>query len=165
MGGQERRLSELERELTLLTRHFVASRGPRIGQSLERSAYVLLTRLESGEPLTLKELAHTFQVDVSTINRQVGAMLRGGLVERIRDPDGGAARKFRPTALGLERLEADRAISRAGTARLVRASGWEDEQTQQFLDLLVQLNQGIEHLEGLTRTREADARQEPPAGP
>ncbi|WP_399894667.1 MarR family winged helix-turn-helix transcriptional regulator [Streptomyces sp. BBFR51] len=159
MSDQERRLSDLERELTLLTRHFVASRGPRIGQSLERSAYVLLTRLETGEPLTLKELAHTFQVDVSTINRQVSAMLRNGLVERIPDPEGGMARKFRPTPLGLERLEADRAISRAGTARLVEASGWAGEQTQRFLDLLIELNQGIEHLEGLAWSREGGGAQ------
>lgn len=124
MSEQEHRLSDLERELTLLSRHFIAARGPRIGQSLERSAYVLLTRLEVGDPLTLKELAHTFQVDVSTINRQVSAMLRNGLVERFPDPEGGMARKFRPTALGLERLEADRAISRAGTTRLIEASGW-----------------------------------------
>ncbi|MFG2226700.1 MarR family winged helix-turn-helix transcriptional regulator [Streptomyces sp. NPDC048644] len=154
MSEQERRLSDLERELTLLSRHFVAARGPRIGQSLERSAYVLLTRLEVGEPLTLKELAHTFQVDVSTINRQVSAMLRNGLVERIPDPDGGMARKFRPTALGLERLEADRAISRAGATRLIEATGWTGRRTEQFLTLLVEFNQSIEQLEGLTWFRE-----------
>ncbi|WP_234021062.1 helix-turn-helix domain-containing protein [Streptomyces sp. Tu 6176] len=94
---QERRLGDLERELTLLSRHFIASRGPRIGQSLDRSAYVLLTRLETGEPLTLKELAHTFQADVSTINRQMSAMLRHGLVERIEATAKGArARSARP---------------------------------------------------------------------
>ncbi|MVO86259.1 winged helix DNA-binding protein [Streptomyces sp. p1417] len=146
---QERRLGDLERELTLLSRHFIASRGPRIGQSLDRSAYVLLTRLETGEPLTLKELAHTFQADVSTIHRQVNAMLRHGLVERVGDPAGGVARRFRPTPLGLERLEADRAISRAGAARLIAAAGWSGERTQQFLTLLVEFNHGIEELEGL----------------
>lgn len=146
---ERRRLGDLERELTLLSRHFIASRGPRIGQSLERSAYVLLTRLATGEPLTLKELAHTFQADVSTINRQVSTMLRHGLVERIRDPAGGVARRIRPTPAGLERLEADRAISRAGAARLLEAAGWSGERTQQFLSLLVEFNQGIEQLEGL----------------
>ncbi|MFD4371030.1 MarR family winged helix-turn-helix transcriptional regulator [Streptomyces sp. NPDC058486] len=146
----ERRLGELERELTLLSRHFIASRGPRIGQSLDRSAYVLLTRLETGEPPTLRELAHTFQADVSTINRQVGAMLKQGLVERIEDPGRGVARKVRPTPLGLERLEADRAISRAGAARLIEAAGWSDERTRQFLTLLVEFNHGIERLEGLS---------------
>ncbi|WP_079189234.1 MarR family winged helix-turn-helix transcriptional regulator [Streptomyces kebangsaanensis] len=157
MTEQERRLGDLERELTLLSRHFVASRGPRIGQSLERSAYVLLTRLETGEPPTLKELAHTFQVDISTINRQVSAMLRSGLVERIPDPDGGMARRFRPTALGLERLEADREISRAGARRLIEASGWTDRRTEQFLTLLIEFNQGIERLEGLAWSRSGAA--------
>jgi DNA-binding MarR family transcriptional regulator len=157
MNEQERRLSDLERELPLLSRHFVASRGPRVGQSLERSAYVLLTRLETGGPPTLKELAHTFQVDISTINRQVSAMLRGGLVERVPDPDGGMARRFRPTALGLERLEADREISRAGARRLVEASGWTDRKTEQFLTLLIEFNQGIERLEGLAWSRSGGA--------
>ncbi|MEU8506109.1 MarR family transcriptional regulator [Streptomyces brevispora] len=153
MDEEERRLRDLERELTLLSRHFVASRGPRIGQSLERSAYVLLTRLEAGEPLTLKELAHTFHVDVSTINRQVSPMLRDGLVERIPDPDGGMARKYRPTAQGLERLRADREISLEGATRLIEATGWADGTTDRFLTLLTELNAGIEKLEGLNGTR------------
>ncbi|GAA2426402.1 MarR family winged helix-turn-helix transcriptional regulator [Streptomyces pulveraceus] len=162
MSGQEHRLSDLERELTLLSRHFIAARGPRAGQSLERSAYVLLTRLEVGEPLTLKELALTFQIDVSTINRQVSAMLRNGLVERIPDPEGGMARKFRPTALGLERLEADRAVSRAGTTRLIQASGWTDRRTEEFVTLLMEFNQSIERLEGLTWSRTGRAAEPPP---
>jgi DNA-binding MarR family transcriptional regulator len=159
---QERRLGDLERELTLLSRHFIAARGPRIGQSLDRSAYVLLTRLETGEPLTLKELAHTFQADVSTINRQVAAMLKQGLVERIEASTKGGARTFRPTPLGLERLEADRAISRAGAARLIEAAGWSGERTQQFLALMVEFNHGIEQLEGLAWDRSTRT-QDPPA--
>ncbi|XKK60653.1 MarR family winged helix-turn-helix transcriptional regulator [Streptomyces sp. ARC32] len=146
---QDHRLNDLERELTLLSRHFIASRGPRIGQSLDRSAYVLLTRLETGEPLTLKELAHTFQADVSTINRQMSTMLRHGLVERIDATTKGGSRTFRPTPLGLERLEADRAISRAGAARLIQAAGWDDERVRQFLTMMVEFNHGIEQLEGL----------------
>lgn len=157
MGEQERRLSDLERELTLLSRHFVASRGPRTGQSLDRSAYVLLTRLETGEPPALKEPAHTFQVDISTINRQVSAMLRGGLVERVPDSDEGMARRFRPTALGPERLEADREISRAGARRLIEASGWRGRKTEQFLTLLIEFDQGIERLEGLAWSRSGEA--------
>ena len=145
---QEHRVGELERELTLLSRHFIASRGPRIGQSLDRSAYVLLTRMETGAPLTLKELAHTFQADVSTINRQVTAMLRSGLVETLPGAGKGTARRFRPTPAGLERLAADRAISRAKTTRLIEATQWSPERTQDFLTLLLQLNHSIEQLEG-----------------
>ncbi|MFE7114751.1 MarR family winged helix-turn-helix transcriptional regulator [Streptomyces sp. NPDC057654] len=156
MDEQERRLNDFERELTLLSRHFIASRGPRARQTLERSAYVLLTRLETGEPLTLKELANTFHVGVSTINRQVSAMMRKGLVERIPDPDGGMARKYRPTALGLERLRADRDVSIEGAARLIEATEWTDETTQRFLTLLSELNQSIEGLV-LARPRQASA--------
>ncbi|MEE1744814.1 MarR family transcriptional regulator [Streptomyces sp. NPDC006641] len=162
MSGQEHRLSDLERELPLLSRHFIAARGPRTGQSPERSAYVLLTRLEVGEPLTLKELALTFQVNVSTINRQVSAMLRNGLVERIPDHEGGMARKFRPTALGVERLAADRAVSRAGTTRLIEASGRTDRRTEEFVTLLVEFNQSIERLEGLTCSRTGRAAEPSP---
>ncbi|MEV0278760.1 MarR family transcriptional regulator [Streptomyces sp. NPDC050610] len=160
MDEQERRLNDFEREMTLLSRHFIASRGPRMGQTLERSAYVLLTRLETGEPLTLKELAHTFHVGLSTINRQVSAMLRKDLVERIPDPDGGMARKYRPTALGLERLRADRAIGLEGTARLIETTEWTDETTQHFLTLLSELNQSIEGLV-LARPRQAGAASDP----
>ncbi|MFC8176738.1 MarR family winged helix-turn-helix transcriptional regulator [Streptomyces sp. NPDC057325] len=156
MDEQESRLNGLERELTLLSRHFLSSRGPRIGQTLERSAYILLTRMETTAPLTLKELAHTFQVDFSTISRQVNAMLKLGLVERIPDPDGGIARKFRPTPQGIEQLHADRAISLHGTARLIETTGWQPATTQQFLTLLIELNQGIEKLEELSRTSSSD---------
>ncbi|MFD4349971.1 hypothetical protein ACFWQ6_34730 [Streptomyces coelicoflavus] len=88
-------------------------------------------------------------------------MLKNGLVERIPDPDGGIARKFRPTVLGLERLRADRAIGIEGTARLVGATGWTPGTTRTFLTLLVQLNAGIAQLEGLSwpdaRSAEGDA--------
>ncbi|PZT73806.1 MULTISPECIES: MarR family winged helix-turn-helix transcriptional regulator [unclassified Streptomyces] len=155
MKAREDRVSDMEREVTLLSRHFVALRGPRAGQSLDRSAYVLLTRLETGDGLTLKELTNAFQADASTINRQVSAMLREGLVERIPDPAGGVARRIRPTALGLERLEADRAVSRAGTARLAETAGWSGERVDEFVTLLAEFNQSAERLERLGRTRSA----------
>ncbi|MER8237188.1 MarR family transcriptional regulator [Streptomyces sp. NPDC094049] len=162
MEGREGRLNDLERELTLLSRHFFGSRGPRTGHTLERSAYVLLTRMETSAPLTLKELANTFQVDVSTISRQVNAMLRGGLVERIADPEGGIARKFRPTARGIELLHADRAVSLDGVARLVGTTGWTPGTTERFLALLTQLNQGVEQLEARARSGLGGG-EEPPA--
>lgn len=149
-------LDELERELTLLARHYMSvSRG---GQQLERSAYLLLTRLEVDEPMTLKQLAKAFHVDISTINRQTAAMLRHGLVERFPDPDGGMARKIRPTALGLERLAQDRECGRAGTRRVVEE--WPAERVADLARLLTAFNQEIEGLEGAAwprRTRDPAA--------
>ncbi|MZG17118.1 MarR family transcriptional regulator, partial [Streptomyces sp. SID5914] len=76
---------------------------------------------------------------------------RHGLVERIEATTKGGARTFRPTPLGLERLAADRAISRAGAARLIEAAGWDEERTRQFLTLMVEFNHGIEELEDRAR--------------
>jgi DNA-binding MarR family transcriptional regulator len=149
-------LNELERELTLLARHYMSV--SRVGQQLERSAYLLLTRLEVDEPMTLKQLAKAFHVDISTINRQTAAMLRQGLVERIPDPDGGMARKVRPTTLGLKRLAEDREKGRAGTGRVV--DKWPDERVADLARLLTAFNKEIEGLEGAAWPR----RTEDPAG-
>lgn len=144
MTDEQRVLGELERELTLLARHYMYV--SRSGQKLDRSAYLLLTRLDAGGPLTLKELAHAFRVDISTINRQTGAMLRHGLVERFPDPEGGMARKLRPTALGLERLAEDREQGRTGVERVI--GGWPAERVADLTRLLTAFNKDIEELEG-----------------
>lgn len=53
--------------------------------------------------MSIGQLSDAFGLDASTLNRQTAAMLRGNLVERIADPDGGIARKFRITAEGERR--------------------------------------------------------------
>ena len=93
-------LTRLAFELSLLARHFPAALLRRPGFQLDRSAYLILTRLELDAPLSLRELSEAFQLDISTINRQVGAMLKQGLVDRVPDPDGGIARKIRASAKG-----------------------------------------------------------------
>ena len=138
-----RDVAGLENELILLSRHSL-QRG-RL-QKLDRSAYLLLGRLELAEALSLKELAAASGLDISTINRQVGMLERKGLVERVQDPDGGLARKIQPTRLGLERLDADRVTSCEGVRRVVR--DWPDAKVDQLRELLLAFNSGIEDLEG-----------------
>ena len=50
--------------------------------------------------MSIGELSDAFGLDASTLNRQTAAAMRAGLVERIPDPDGGMARKFRITDEG-----------------------------------------------------------------
>lgn len=139
-------LNALEREISLFARHHLSVQQSRPGQQLERSAYLLLTRLESAESMSLRELAEAFRLDVSTINRQVAPLLKQGLVERFPDPEGGMARRFRPSPEGLERLAADRERSREGVAMVV--GDWSPERLGTFLDLLTSFNVKIEELEG-----------------
>ena len=138
-------LDRLEYELTLFSRHYLGRVQHRNDQKLDRSAYVILTRLAVESPMSLKELACAFRLDISTINRQVGAMRRQGLVERVPDPDGGLARKIRATDKGLSLLEADRTKSQSGIAMVV--STWTPDEVEQLGTMISRLNTSIENLE------------------
>ncbi len=138
-------LTRLEYELTLFSRHYLASAKYRPNQQLDRSAYLILVRLELDSPLSLAELAEAFRLDISTVNRQVGAVLKQGLVERVPDPDGGIARKIRPTAKGLQLLDLDRTQSRGGVAKVV--AEWTNADIDQMSGMVARFNQSIEGLE------------------
>ncbi|MCP2316293.1 DNA-binding transcriptional regulator, MarR family [Nocardia amikacinitolerans] len=138
-------LTRLAFELALLSRHFPASVLRRPGFQLDRSAFLILTRLEIDNPLTLRELADAFRLDISTINRQVGAMLKHDLVERVPDPEGGIARKIRASAKGMELLAADRAQSRDGIGAVV--AEWSESDIHQLSALVARFNESIENLE------------------
>ncbi|MDG3012741.1 MarR family transcriptional regulator [Rhodococcus sp. D2-41] len=136
----------IEYELTLLSRHYIRARMHSQDQHLDRSAYVILGRLELEGLMSLKELATALRLDISTVNRQVGALVRHKLVDRVPDPDGGLARKIRATDEGLAALRLDRRASRAGIARVV--DGWNRADLDRLRDGLLQFNTGIEALEG-----------------
>jgi len=135
----------LELELTLLARHQLSSAHHNPDLVLDRSAYQLLGRLEL-DPLSLKQLAEAFRLDISTVNRQIAALRRKGLVERIADPAGGIAQLLRPTRKGLTLLRADR-VTRHGQIDQV-LDGWAPEEVEQLHALLAKFNLSIEGLEG-----------------
>lgn len=144
-SGPEPVVAGIEYELTLLSRHH--ARTHRVaGQTLDRSSYLLLGRLELEHPMSLKELALAFHLDHSTIHRQIAVLLRNDLAEYVLDPDGGPARKIQPTATGLTRLAEDRGQHRRSLARIV--SDWDEGDLTQLCELLTRLNRGIEELEG-----------------
>ncbi|WP_406449536.1 MarR family transcriptional regulator [Streptomyces sp. NBC_01622] len=106
----DRRTREIEYEQMLLSRHGLLSHkgGRRKDGVLDRSAYILLSRIRVQGPMSIGELSDAFGLDTSTLNRQTAAAMRSGLVERIPDPQGGMARKFRITDLGARMLDEER---------------------------------------------------------
>lgn len=140
-----RDLAEVEVELSLLSRHQIHSSQHAPDRLLDRSGYALLGRLEHG-PLSLKQLADAFRLDQSTVNRQINALRRDGLVERIADPEGGLALLLRPTRTGLARLRRDREVSRDQVGRVL--DGWDPDEIAGFAALLRKFNDSIERLEG-----------------
>jgi DNA-binding MarR family transcriptional regulator len=139
-------LERLERELTLVARHQVMARRDQVGGRLEKSAYLLLTRIDADGAMSIGQLAEAFALDTSTVNRQTAALLRAGLAERVADPDGGMARKLRITGTGKDRLAADRAFHIEGLGRVL--AEWTPGEIEQFEDVLTRFNRSIEALEG-----------------
>ncbi|MFE0700668.1 MarR family winged helix-turn-helix transcriptional regulator [Streptomyces sp. NPDC058872] len=138
----------VEFETMLLGRHshLYAARSRAAGGNLDRSAYVLLSRIRMHGPMSIGQLSEAFGLDASTLNRQTAAMLRSGVVERIPDPDGGIARKFRITKEGERRLQADRNANIEGLERVME--DWSPEDVDRFAGYLERFNRDIERLEG-----------------
>lgn len=143
MRGREHLLGAVARELMLISRHQVvaAARGV-----LERSAYLMLNRIDVTGPMTARELADALQLEISTVTRQVAAMLRENVVERIPDPDGGLASRLRITETGAAHLAADRDRYRTSLGKVV--SDWPDEECAELYRVLRALNERIEELQG-----------------
>jgi DNA-binding MarR family transcriptional regulator len=144
-GTAARTLALLEQELTLLARHQLSSNQHEPDLHLDRSGYQLLSRLEVG-PLSLGALAEAFKLDVSTVNRQVAALRRKDLVERVADPAGGMAKLLRPTRRGRELLRKDRKVRHGHVATVLE--GWDPADVERLHELLARFNASIEALEG-----------------
>ncbi|RPK94603.1 MarR family transcriptional regulator [Streptomyces sp. ADI98-10] len=141
----EKPIDRIERETMLLGR-YMHLLSPRVEWRLDRSAYILLSRIQVEGPMSISQLSDAFGLDASTLNRQTAAMLRAGVVERIPDPDGGIARKFAITDEGERRLDNDRSRNLAGLAKVL--ADWTPEEAEQLAASLGRLNLSIERLDG-----------------
>ncbi|QAY71583.1 MarR family winged helix-turn-helix transcriptional regulator [Xylanimonas protaetiae] len=127
----------------VFSRHLLGmSGGRRTGATLTQSAYLLLACLDAGGPMSIAELAGAIGLETSTMNRQTAALVREGWAERIPDPAGGLARKFRPTAAGRQAFEEERAARVAGIERI--AGDWSAGDLDAFATLLDRFNLAVE---------------------
>ncbi|MFJ3492177.1 MarR family winged helix-turn-helix transcriptional regulator [Streptomyces sp. NPDC086091] len=140
----------------LLSRHTFLSRrgGRRVDAVLERSAYILLSRIRVQGPMSIGELSDAFALDASTLNRQTAAAVRGGLLERIPDPAGGMARKFRLTAEGGRLLDEEREGIVEVLDRVM--ADWPEADIAAFATYLQRFNNGIEAIGGRPWPRPED---------
>ena len=136
-------LDQIEFETMLLGRymHLLTYRG---SGRLDRSAYILLSRIQAEGPLSISQLSDAFGLDTSTLNRQTAAVTRAGLAERIADPDGGMARKFRITGRGAELLDAERERVVQSLDQVMK--DWPEDDIAAFAGYLKRFNTGIEQI-------------------
>lgn len=138
-------LKQMQYELMLFSRNYMRPHHAD-GAVLERSAYVLLCRLEHVAPMTLKEISEALGLDASTIHRQVAALLRHEHLEYARQAAGEVARRVTPSKAGLAALAETRTIFERGLDSVV--GDWPESKKQQFVDLLMDFNLQVETLEG-----------------
>ena len=133
----------IEQELTLLVRRAqkVHLRGGPAEHVVERAGYGILARLHDVGPSRPGELAAHFQVDASTISRQVASLEQAGLVHREPDAEDGRACRLRLTEHGRRVLTTTRA-ERRGVVRDLLES-WSAEDLANFASLLAAFNAGL----------------------
>ena len=150
---QDETLESLVREQMLLTRFALQGVAPKDREvPLDRSAVIVLSRLRAQGPMTVAELADAFDMDVSTIHRQTTAAMKSELLERIPDPDGGVARKLRPTDEGIRRLDAELDARKDVFGRIL--DDWSPDEIADFVRHLRRYNQAVEARRGKSWPRD-----------
>lgn len=104
-------IPDVERQVALLLRLADRNRrrSRRLEGTLERSAYLTLSRLDEHGPAGLHEIADHLRLDASTVTRQVLQLEEAGFVERGRDEADARRSVIAISAAGRDALEHSRA--------------------------------------------------------
>jgi DNA-binding MarR family transcriptional regulator len=124
----------IHRELNTLARR-VRAEAHRLHPALSFVAYTLLGHARATGGCRAVDLAALYQLDKSTVSRQVADLERRGLLERA---PGGRGQRLRVTAAGLAELAAAAAGQREALAR--RLAGWDEADLRAFAGYLERYN-------------------------
>ncbi|WP_312859589.1 MarR family winged helix-turn-helix transcriptional regulator [Pseudonocardia xinjiangensis] len=110
--------------------------------AVERATYHLLVHLVKDGPRRAGSLAEAVYSDPSTISRQIGHLVRLGLVERTADPVDGRATLLAATAEGRRVFEENRRIRNEKIAQMLES--WSGEDRAALADLLARFTTDFE---------------------
>lgn len=131
-------LSEQMARLTRASHAMRVQMSARGHDGIDWAAYSLLFQLVKEGPQRSSMLAEAACVDPSTISRQVGELVRAGLVDRVPDPDDGRASLLEATPRGHAAHAAKRDRRLRTFARIVQ--GWSAEDITTLTGLLARFN-------------------------
>jgi DNA-binding MarR family transcriptional regulator len=101
---------------------------------VDRAAHLLLRSIESNGAMRVSALAACVGSDVSTVSRQVSALVKEGLLERRADPGDSRASLLVPTSAGRAVIARHYEIRAAFFERML--VDWSGEEVRQFGTLL-----------------------------
>ncbi|MCQ0010725.1 transcriptional regulator [Actinomadura madurae] len=114
------------------------------GGLLERSAYILLSRVRIEGPMSIRQLSEAFDLDPSTLNRQTSAMLRARPGRAHSRPRGRHRPQVPHHVRGERRLDAERAQIVTGIDKIM--ADWTSDEVAAFAAFLQRFNTDIERL-------------------
>jgi DNA-binding MarR family transcriptional regulator len=114
--------------------------------AVERATYHLLVHLVKDGPRRAGSLAEAVHSDPSTISRQIGHLVKLGLVERTADPVDGRATLLAATTEGLRVFEENRRLRNQTFARIL--TDWSDPDRTALAEMLARLTISIEAVGG-----------------
>ncbi|MHA6796918.1 MarR family winged helix-turn-helix transcriptional regulator [Pseudonocardia bannensis] len=142
LAGADRIGSELVRLIRLLERAF-AQYQAEYPDAVERATYLLLVHLVNDGPRRSSALAEAVHSDPSTVSRQIGHLVRLGLVERRADPDDGRATLLAATDEGRRVFEENRRLRNQTIAAMI--AHWSPSDRQQLGTLLARFTTDFEN--------------------
>jgi DNA-binding MarR family transcriptional regulator len=137
-------LDALQHEVAVFARRAEQTRLGGLGparNSMDRAAYLLLSKLDQAGPTGVKALASGMGIDSSTVTRQVAPLVDSGLVDRSADPDDGRAVVLRLSPRGSTRLDEVRASRRKLITLLT--TDWTAKDRETFHTLLTRFNGAV----------------------
>ncbi|SFE98742.1 DNA-binding transcriptional regulator, MarR family [Paenibacillus catalpae] len=135
--------SVLESQISLFVRRAEAVRLSNImGKEMDRSSYLILQFLEKAGAAGIKTISTTFQLDISTVSRQIAALEAKGLISRLTDPNDARISLLQLTEEAPALLAEVRASREAFFKELL--TDWDEEEVRIFGNLLLKFNQTAE---------------------
>jgi DNA-binding MarR family transcriptional regulator len=130
-------IADVQRQLAVFSRR-VRAVSAQLHPELPFVAYSMLSHIAATCGSRAVDLAALFQLDKSTVSRQIGDLERQGLIERTPAPPGGRAQLLHVTPAGAAALS--EATHRQRTALAQRLVDWEPEEIVDFARLLRRYN-------------------------
>jgi DNA-binding MarR family transcriptional regulator len=129
----------IEHEISMLVR-LATAYSSHLGE-LDRSGYLLLSKLVQNGPIAINALADELKLNLSTASRQVSTLEAKELIKRFPDEKNGRTSLVEITAKGVENLEkVQHARYRAYAAIL---TDWSEGDLKTLETMLSRLNQDL----------------------
>jgi DNA-binding MarR family transcriptional regulator len=146
-------IDHLQLELAILARRSERVRVASLDVArspLDRSGYLLLALLESRGEQTMSQLALAFDLDASTVTRQIAPLERRGFVERTRSTEDRRATIVSITDVG--RQEREHVRQARITFLKGRLEDWDESDVAQLAELIDRFNQTLASASGADAT-------------